>query len=518
MFTKKRFSLRKLKAYGVASVTVGVALLGTQATTVEAAKVPTAGPIIGTLDTTGDKLFVSQWDSGFEIWGWEDDGYGDPYFHMYQYSIDPTDGSIIKDGVDTNVIPPLQRAQTDFIFHTSAHTMEYSKFDTGLSGTNLLDITLDIERAKDNGWELISNDRPENAVLDDDTSTDQYYQLIFKRIPQKAIVNFIDESDPNNPLAVEQLSAEPSTLDIHSYDPDLPFNYDHSTKLNEFLSQGYELVSNDYPGTDSTFSRDVQDTEIFNIVLRKKPKYSVTVKFQLTDGSQLSPDVLHANDLASSTAYDTTIHNQQKVSKNDKAYRLVRVDGTEKDVIVDSNITVTYVYEEVFTTNWVDTSNTPLKVPVTDVSTFPSGTIDNYQFIESKTDHFGNVTHIFGQILATIWVDVDGNELKTPIKNVSTSPAGSIDGYTLVESKTDVNGNVSHVFKKNSVVVNNSNSSSSNSSSSNSNSSNKQTTTNKTNAEKEKMLPHTGEHSQILTTLFGSLLVLVGLIVRKKRQ
>ncbi len=46
-------------------------------------------------------------------------------------------------------------------------------------------------------------------------------------------------------------------------------------------------------------------------------------------------------------------------------------------------------------------------------------------------------------------MDEDGNVLAPPVTGKDTKAAGSIDGYTLVETKTDADGNVTHIFKKN---------------------------------------------------------------------
>ncbi len=54
----------------------------------------------------------------------------------------------------------------------------------------------------------------------------------------------------------------------------------------------------------------------------------------------------------------------------------------------------------------------------------------------------------------TNWVDEDGNVLAPPVTDEDTKEPGSIDGYTFVETKTDDDGNVTHVFKKNEYTTN----------------------------------------------------------------
>lgn len=103
------------------------------------------------------------------------------------------------------------------------------------------------------------------------------------------------------------------------------------------------------------------------------------------------------------------------------------------------------------TTKWVTTDGKPLKDPITGDKTHEAGQFDGYTFVETTTDDNGNVTHIFKPTpkeLTTKWVDENGNELKTPVTAEKTHEAGSINGYTFVRTETDVNGNVTHIFKK----------------------------------------------------------------------
>lgn len=99
-------------------------------------------------------------------------------------------------------------------------------------------------------------------------------------------------------------------------------------------------------------------------------------------------------------------------------------------------------------TRWIDISGKELKTPVTDTSTKPAGDIDKYAFVESRTDDDGNVTHVFRQY-TTKWVDDSGKELKDIVKGASPMPKGDdIKDYKFVESKTDEKGNVKHIFKQ----------------------------------------------------------------------
>lgn len=98
-------------------------------------------------------------------------------------------------------------------------------------------------------------------------------------------------------------------------------------------------------------------------------------------------------------------------------------------------------------TRWVDINGKELKTPVTDTTTKPAGDIDKYSFVESRTDDDGNVTHVFRQY-TTKWVDESGTELKDMITDKDTKEHGNIPDYAYVNSETDNNGNVTHIFRQ----------------------------------------------------------------------
>lgn len=98
-------------------------------------------------------------------------------------------------------------------------------------------------------------------------------------------------------------------------------------------------------------------------------------------------------------------------------------------------------------TRWIDISGKELKTPVTDTTTKPAGDIEHYSFVESRTDDDGNVTHIFRQY-TTKWVDESGKELKDMVTDKDTKEHGTIQDYAYVNSETDNNGNVTHIFRQ----------------------------------------------------------------------
>lgn len=114
---------------------------------------------------------------------------------------------------------------------------------------------------------------------------------------------------------------------------------------------------------------------------------------------------------------------------------------------VANTITYNRVAVKQVDTRWIDISGKELKTPVTDTSTKPAGDIEHYSFVESRTDDDGNVTHVFRQY-TTKWVDESGTELKDMVTDKDTKEHGNIQDYAYVNSETDNNGNVTHIFRQ----------------------------------------------------------------------
>lgn len=114
---------------------------------------------------------------------------------------------------------------------------------------------------------------------------------------------------------------------------------------------------------------------------------------------------------------------------------------------IANTITYNRVAVKQVNTRWIDISGKELKEPVTDTTTKPAGDIDKYAFVESRTDDDGNVTHVFRQY-TTKWVDESGKELKDMVTDKDTKEHGTIQDYAYVNSETDTNGNVTHIFRQ----------------------------------------------------------------------
>ncbi len=114
---------------------------------------------------------------------------------------------------------------------------------------------------------------------------------------------------------------------------------------------------------------------------------------------------------------------------------------------IANTITYNRVAVKQVNTRWIDISGKELKEPVTDTTTKPAGDIDKYAFVESRTDNDGNVTHVFRRY-TTKWVDESGKELKDMVTDKDTKEHGTVQDYAYVNSETDNNGNVTHIFRQ----------------------------------------------------------------------
>ena len=127
----------------------------------------------------------------------------------------------------------------------------------------------------------------------------------------------------------------------------------------------------------------------------------------------------------------------------------------------DKDGNVTHVYRKVVktTTSFVDESGKP--VSPNEEGDQPKKDIPGYRFVETKKLPNGNTEHVYEKVtppaptptptpfeykVITTYVDENG-ELIIPDENGS-HPGKSLEGYELVRTKTDANGNVHNVYRK----------------------------------------------------------------------
>ena len=123
-----------------------------------------------------------------------------------------------------------------------------------------------------------------------------------------------------------------------------------------------------------------------------------------------------------------------------KGYEYVRT-------VVDKDGNIHHIYQPVkkVTTIWVTVDGKVLRER-TD-GTHPKDSFDGYEYVRTDVDKDGNTTHVFKPVkkVTTIWVTVDGKVLRE--RKDGTLPKDSFDGYEYVETRTDEDGNTTHIFK-----------------------------------------------------------------------
>lgn len=126
-------------------------------------------------------------------------------------------------------------------------------------------------------------------------------------------------------------------------------------------------------------------------------------------------------------------------------YKLVKTE-TDKDGNINN------IYEKIVHTTWVDQNGKTLKPEVEGSYPDNDGVSDipGYKLVKTETDKDGNINNIYEKIVYTAWVDQDGNSLKDKAEGSFPDNDGvsDIDGYELVKTTTDDDGNVTNVYKK----------------------------------------------------------------------
>lgn len=133
------------------------------------------------------------------------------------------------------------------------------------------------------------------------------------------------------------------------------------------------------------------------------------------------------------------------------------IDGYEVvSVKTDPDGNVTNVYRKIakIHTSWVDEQGNKLKLDEDGAHPDNDGKsdINGYELVRTSTDKDGNVTNVYRKMaqVHTSWVDQDGNKLKPDEDGAHPDNDGvsDIDGYKLVSVKTDKDGNVVNTYEK----------------------------------------------------------------------
>ncbi len=109
-----------------------------------------------------------------------------------------------------------------------------------------------------------------------------------------------------------------------------------------------------------------------------------------------------------------------------------------------------HVYEKVkTTTSFVDESGKP--VSPSEEGSQPKKDIPEYEFVKTTTDKDGNVTHVYRKVVKTTTSFVDESGKPVSPSEEGSQPKKDIPGYKFVTTKKLPNGDIEHVYEK--VVV-----------------------------------------------------------------
>ena len=114
----------------------------------------------------------------------------------------------------------------------------------------------------------------------------------------------------------------------------------------------------------------------------------------------------------------------------------------------DKDGNVTHVYRKVVktTTSFVDESGKP--VSPNEEGSQPKKDIPGYEFVTTTTDKDGNVTHVYRKVVKTTTSFVDESGKPVSPNEEGDQPKKDIPGYRFVKTKKLPNGNTEHVYEK----------------------------------------------------------------------
>ena len=135
----------------------------------------------------------------------------------------------------------------------------------------------------------------------------------------------------------------------------------------------------------------------------------------------------------------TTTEEGAKEPKNIPGYKVVE---TRKLPNGDTE----YVYEKV-TTRYVDKAGHPIPGTEIEEGTKEPKNIPGYKLVSTTTSGEGDTVHAYEPVTTT-FKDKDGNVIPGTETEEGTTPKKDIPGYRFVETKTLPNGDVEHIYEK----------------------------------------------------------------------
>ena len=300
-------------------------------------------------------------------------------------------------------------------------------------------------KVKDGTWKFVSYDKENKTVEDKDVEFTGTWEFI-----PDVVTEYVDE---NGKTIAPKENGTKDKKDIDGYEfvrteTDDKGNTKHIYKkkttptpdvVTEYVDENGKTISPKEDGKQPNKEIDgyefvkttTDDKGNTKHIYKKKttPSPSIVTKFVDEKGNPLAKNEDGKQDKKDIPGY------QFVETKNDKDGNVVHV----YKLIPSSTVE----------TRYVDTEGN--QILADKAGTHDPSTIEGYQFVKTEKDEKGNTVHIYKKLapvpkVETRYVDENGNQLLPPKEG--TQNQVNIDGYDYVSTNKDNNGNTIHVYKK----------------------------------------------------------------------
>ena len=232
--------------------------------------------------------------------------------------------------------------------------------------------------------------------------------------------------------------------------PTEPAQKEVTTAEGTWTFKGYDRTNATIDGKDEHFV----GTWEFTPKEQPKPETgSVYVKYVTEDGKVLEKE----SEVLVNEKVGTPYKTEQKTFEG---YEFVKMDENSAPAngeVEKGDQHVTYVYKKAEVTPPADVVTEYVDEDGKTIAPKEDGTKDKkdipgYEFVETKTDDKGNTKHIYKKkttpipAVETRYVDTEGNQILAD--KAGTHDPSTIEGYQLVKTEKDENGNTVHIYKK----------------------------------------------------------------------
>ena len=300
-------------------------------------------------------------------------------------------------------------------------------------------------KVKDGTWKFVSYDKENKKVEDKDVEFTGTWEFI-----PDVVTEYVDED--GNTIAPKE-NGKQTNKDIDGYEfvrteKDEQGNTKHIYKkkttptpdvVTEYVDENGKTIAPKEDGKKPNkeingyeFVRtETDDKGNTKHIYKKKttPSPSIVTKFVDEKGNPLAKDEDGKQDKKDIPGYEFV------ETKNDKDGNVVHVYKLIPSPTVE--------------TRYVDTEGK--QILADKAGTHDPSTIEGYQFVKTEKDEKGNTVHIYKKLapvpkVETRYVDENGNQLLPPKEG--TQNQVNIDGYDYISTNKDNNGNTIHVYKK----------------------------------------------------------------------